>query len=257
MINIMEWLVFSHHSTYLAVVILLLLAFTAQGLTFMIYGQREFCFDDKTAGECSLELGGYMAIAATCAFYAAAIVWCCMPRTDPFCRAQGKNNNLEANAQQSQDYNEFYGANTVANMLEYNEANKGPPPSLEPESVYDSGAAEPVMSPWADSQNRAPIPQIQQSHTDDSSSLPPGFFPADDPAYGFQEEIIQQDSGGFVGHVASWTSSNQNDGQNYQHAASFSPLAPPVEEFDNPFIIDENLPAGNPASRPAYGNLQG
>jgi hypothetical protein len=247
-VNLVEWLFWSHTATYLLVILLLVVAFGAQGLTFMIYGQREFCYDDAIAGNCSLEFGAYMSIAATGAFYVAAIVWCCMPRTPPFCIAPAKTNN-PTSVQQSQDYNEFYGANTVADMLEYKESNQNQPPEdFEPASVYDMGAAEPT-SPWADSQNRAPIPKQQPQqryysgggpNEGDASSVPPGFYPADDPKFGFQEPADP-----------AWTPSASG-------ADPFSGTTPMQHaEFDNPFLIDDSLPPTNPTSRPAYGNLQG
>ena len=257
-------------------VVMLLMAFGAQGLTFMMYGQREFCFDDGVAGDCTLEFGAYMSIAATAALYVAAIVWCCMPRSAPFCIAPGKNNSdLETTAQKSQDYNEFFGANTVADMLEYKGSNNPrttTPQPFEPASVYDMGAAEQpaTSSAWASSQLRAPIPQQQQqqaqydhlsiiSELDESTLPPPGFFAADDPSYGFQAATtsttaaaalpIRRDTPEDLNSAAAWTP-NPYGGD---------PFAAPIQsaDFDNPFLLDSSIPPVDPASRPAYGNLQG
>jgi hypothetical protein len=43
-INLIEWLFWSNQCTYVLVVILLMMGFTIQGLTFMIYGQQEFWY---------------------------------------------------------------------------------------------------------------------------------------------------------------------------------------------------------------------
>ena len=263
-------------------VVMLLIAFAAQGLTFMIYGQREFCFNDAVAGDCTLEFGAYLSLAATAALYVAAIVWCCMPRSAPFCIAPGKNpSDLQTTAQKSQDYNEFFGANTVADMLEYKESNqpqyqRTTSQPFEPASVYDGGAAEQPSrntSPWASSQLRGPIPQQQQqqqqsqqydglsiiSEMDESiTQPPPGFFPADDPSYGFQTPApagaalpIRRDTPDDLNSAAAWTP-NPYGGDPFAVAAPIQSA-----DFDNPFLLDNSIPPVDPASRPAYGNLQG
>jgi len=81
--NVMEWCCCKLQLTFFLTFFLLFLGFVGQGMTFMVYGQTEFCFDDNATEDCSLELGAYLSIAAASAFYAASVMWCCMPRAQP------------------------------------------------------------------------------------------------------------------------------------------------------------------------------
>jgi len=253
-INMVEWFFWSNTFTYIVAIGFLLIAFAGQGLTFMVYGQREFCHDNDVGGDCTMELGSYMSIAATAAFYVSAIVWCCMPRSQPFCCTK-ENKNTESNAEKSQDYNDFFGANTVADMLDYKESNRYSRP-MEPASVYDTGAAEQTTSsPWADSRNADPIPQ-QRPAVRGGGGLPPGFYAADDPNYGFQGDTFRREpSGGSSGSYHNYQQQQSGGVDPYGISAPMQ-----HSEFDNPFVLDNNLPSSSDAaaaSRPAYGNLQG
>jgi len=79
-INLQEWVCCRNSCSYLVAFLMLFLAFVGQGMTFMIYGQKEFCFDENKSVSCRLEFGAIMSITAASAFYVASVVWCCMPR---------------------------------------------------------------------------------------------------------------------------------------------------------------------------------
>lgn len=248
LLNLIEWFFWSHTCTYTLVVVLLLVAFSAQGLTFMIYGQREFCFDDQVAGDCQIEFGAYMAIAATAAFYSAAIVWCCMPRNPPFCVGQPPP---KANKGED-DENEFYGAHTRAMLqddedADYNNYGNTAPKELEPSSVYDQGASENVG--WADSNNRGGIPQRSADDKDyyKHNSNPPPMAPV------VESPPAEWDTPPSHDRSIDWIANNNNG-----DLLASSSQDPAGDDFDNPFLLDDsNLPPEDPAHRPAYGNLQG
>lgn len=185
-----------------------------------------------------MEFGAIMSIAATGAFYIASIVWCCMPRTPPFCIAVG-NKNTQTNAEKSQDYNEFYGANT----FETTATQERPAYELENSKDYYSPSGEEGGAAWADSDNRPPIPNEPQYAASNTSytSAPPSDFGAP-----MGSTTPSAPVGAWQDHTQEWTGHDVSNPMNATHD----------EPFANPFVLEE---AGTttPMDRPAYGNLQG
>ena len=226
-------------------------------------------FDDTVAGECKMEMGAFMSIAAAVAFYIASVVWCCMPRSAPFCIARG-NKGINKKAANSKDYDDFYAANT----FETTKTNEGPPQELENSNDYYTPSGESTSLPWADSDNRPPIPntpivdaesqyvgstrvpmqpQLQSSFNNTPMGAPIQQPPP--PVYGNALSastgpmVTPYDGssgpvhGAWQDHTSTWTGHDVSNPMNATHE----------EPFANPFAIDEQPVAG----RPAYGNLQG
>lgn len=230
-------------------------------------------------------MGAYMSIAAAGAFYIASVVWCCMPRSAPFCIARG-NKGINKKAENSKDYDEFYAANT----FETANTNPSPPQELENSNDYYTPSGESSSLPWADSDNRPPIPNtpIVDAESRYSGAMVPMMQPPmHSSSYGssnggmvpMQPELqssyhtpmgapVQQPMyGGGSGSVVSGPMVTPFDGSSgpihvgwQDHTTSWTghevtnPMNATHEEpFANPFAMDEQPMAG----RPAYGNLQG
>jgi len=284
LINMIEWLFWSNTFTYLMAVLMLIASFGMQGMTFMIYGQREFCFDDNIAGECQMGMGAYMSIAAAGAFYIASVVWCCMPRSAPFCIARG-NKGINKKAENSKDYDEFYAANT----FETANTNPAPPQELENSNDYYTPSGESSSLPWADSDNRPPIPnapivdaesqysgamvpmqapygnystnggmvpmqpQLQPSSSSFTTSTPMGYGSSSStggPPAGMSGPMVTPYDGSSGPINVGW----QDHTSSWTgHEVSNPMNATHEEPFANPFALEDPMPA----NRPAYGNLQG
>ncbi len=212
-------------------------------------------FDDRIAGECKLEFGAYMSIAASAAFYFTSIVWCCMPRSPPFCIAQG-NQGIDRAPENGKDYHEFYAANT------FETTTTNPPQELENQHDYYTPSGETTEKPWADSDNRPPIPSVPvveppYAMTEHVPVVEPpyamtGHVP---PSYDTRSmamttttEMPAPMPDGFQDHTAQWMGHDTSNPMNATHD----------EPFANPFVVEEPM-AGAVSSpgRPAYGNLQG
>lgn len=198
-----------------------------------------------------------MGITATAAFYVSSIVWCCMPRSDPFCCAKG-NRNIERQQQQQQneekskDYNSFYGANT----FETQDTNKVE--SQFNDTTTPSVADTMASNSWANSDNRGLIPQQQQHQPSSDFGAPMGYgnnysgggsyeaSPMDPPAY---NAAAAPPAEAWQDHTAEWSTHDTTNPMNATHD----------EPFANPFSLEEPNAGGTgyPPSRPAYGNLQG
>jgi hypothetical protein len=230
-----------------------------------------------------------MSIAATSAFYLASIVWCCMPRSDPFCIAKGNHKGISKDDDDARGgTDDFYVTSPMNDTTTPNnetfETGGSSSPTQQHEDYGTPNAGASNNNAWADSDNRGGGPMIapsmqehhqsqQQSHHE---SQQPMFQPewqtssthqsyndgsqqyndASAPPTGssgtFHPRTAEhEDPPAYQDHTSSWTAHEISD-----PTPGYSPAAPSSsdqEPFANPFLIDE----ASAAQRPAYGNLQG
>lgn len=93
-LNLLE-IVCKFRCSYFLTWLCLVLAVAAQGGTFLVYGQSEFCVDDGTIN-CDFGLGAILSLVAAGSYYVALNVYCCMPRIEPYYKYASRNQQPKA-----------------------------------------------------------------------------------------------------------------------------------------------------------------
>eukprot|EP00934_Nitzschia_sp_Nitz4_P004190 Nitzschia sp. Nitz4//scaffold342_size18221//3533//4729//NITZ4_008793-RA/size18221-snap-gene-0.24-mRNA-1//-1//CDS//3329548571//4180//frame0 len=191
-----------------------------QSLTFIIYGQSEFCFGSGVANDCQLGGGAIYSICAAGCFYFSALLWCCLPRV-----VRPSSSKRRAEESGGEDYYIGQGAH-VATDEEAQQNN-----AFESDTIMGGSPSSPNM--WASSdQGDIQATATGSSNWQDEAEQPAAPSPA--PA-------------GWQDHTTEWTAHDTTNptGSTYN------------DPYANPFLSEEDRAGGHyPPQRPAYGNLQ-
>lgn len=250
-LNLLEWFCYSRAWTYFVAVTCLILACCFQGLSFIIYGQREFCFDKVISADCELEIGAILSMSAAGTFYVATIAWCCLSRLPPLCckhRAPSRDNSSKITGNSSY----LVGAPDVPEN--HRSASNEFPIMGSGAAPWDAQQQRQPQNPFGDFQPQTSLFTEEQQYGGSQWVLPtsPSPYQDEQPSYAdssyaqpqYQAPRSRQLPPSWQLPTAPW---DPNDP--YGNSGTSG-------SYDNPFASGASQAPSYEYQRPAYGNLQ-